>query len=51
MMEPHSNICDARPDTNNSLDGVIPTDATKEASAENTGSGQGIPVGWTIYSG
>ena len=49
-MEPHSNICDDRPNTNDSLDGLIPRDATKEASAENTGSGQGSQVGWTIYS-
>ena len=45
MMAPHSNVCDDRPNTNDSLDGVIPTDATKEASAENPGSGQGSQVG------
>ena len=37
MMAPHSNICDYRPNTNDSLDGVIPKDETKEASAENPG--------------
>ena len=36
MMAPHSNVCDDRPNTNDSLDGVIPTGAPKEASAENT---------------
>ena len=33
MMVPHSNVCDYRPNTNYSLDGVIPTNATNEASA------------------
>ena len=51
MMEPHSNVCDDRPKTNGSLDGVIPTDVTKEASTENPGSGQGSQAVWTIYSG
>ena len=51
MIAPHSNVCDDRPNTNDILDGVIPTDTTKESSAENTVSGQGIQVGWTIYSG
>ena len=37
MMEPHSNVCDERPNTNGSLDGVNPTDAAKDDSAENTG--------------
>ena len=37
MIEPHSNVCDYRPNTNDSLDGVIPKDETKEASAENPG--------------
>ena len=50
-MAPHSNVCDYRPNTNDSLDGVISTDATKEASAENTRSGQGTQIGWTIYRG
>ena len=50
-IEPNSNFCDGRPNTNDSLDGVIPADATKEASAENQGSGQGSQVGWAIYSG
>ena len=51
MMAHHSNICDDRPNTNDSLDGVIPTDATKEASAENPGLGQGSQVGWATYIG
>ena len=51
MMATYSNVCDNRSNTNDSLDGVIQTDATKEASAENLGSGQGSQVGWTIYSG
>ena len=51
IMAPHSNVCDDIPNTNESLDGVIPTDATNEASAENPGSGKGIQIGWTIYSG
>ena len=38
MMAPHYNVCDDRPNTNEILDEVIPTDATKEASAENPGS-------------
>ena len=50
MMAHHSNICDYRLNTNDSLDGVIPTDTTKEDSAENPGSGQGSQVGWIIYS-
>ena len=50
MMSPHSNVCDDIPNNNDILDGVIPTDATKEASAENSGLGQGIQLGWTIYS-
>ena len=37
MMAPHSNVCDDRPNTNDSLDGVIQTDATKETSAEIPG--------------
>ena len=36
-MAPHYNVCDDRPNTNESLDGVIPMDATKEDSAENKG--------------
>ena len=48
MMSPHSNVCDDIPNTNDSLDGLIPTDATKEASAENPGSIQGSQVGWKI---
>ena len=51
MMAPNSNVCEDRSNTNESLDGVIPTDATKEASAENPGSGQGSQVGWMIYRG
>ena len=51
IIAPHSNVCDDIPNTNDSLDGLIPTDATKEASAENPGSVQGIQVGRTIYSG
>ena len=51
MMAPHYNVYDDRPNTNDSLDGVIPTDVTKEDSAENPGSGQGSQVGWTIYIG
>ena len=50
MMAPHSNVRDEITNTNESLDGVIPTDATKEAFAENTGLGHGSQVGWTIYS-
>ena len=42
LMASHSNVCDDRHNTNDNLYGVIPTDATKEASAENLGSGQGI---------
>ena len=38
IMAPHYNVCDDRPNTNEILDEVIPTDATKEASAENPGS-------------
>ena len=34
MMAPHSNVCDDKLNTNDSLDGVIPTDATKESSVE-----------------
>ena len=34
MMALHSNVCDDRPNTNDKLDGVIPIDATKEASAK-----------------
>ena len=44
MMAPHSNVCDDRPNTNDILDGVIPTDTSKEDSAENPGSGQGRQV-------
>ena len=51
MMAPHSNVCDYRPNTNESLCRVITTETTKEASAEKPGSGQGSPLGWTIYSG
>ena len=51
MMATHSNVCDDRPNTNDSLDGVIPTDATNEASAENPGSEQCSQVRWTIDSG
>ena len=51
MMEPHSNVYDDRPNNNDSLDGAILMDATKEASVENPGSWQGSQVGWTIYSG
>ena len=50
MMAPHSNVCDDRPNTNNSLNGVITTDTTKEASVENPGLVQGSQVGWKIYS-
>ena len=50
-MAPYSNVCDDRSNTNNSLDGVIPTDMTKEASTENLGSGKGSQVGWKLYSG
>ena len=49
-MSPHSNVCDDTPNTNDSLDVVIPTEATKEASAENSGSGKGNQIRWTIYS-
>ena len=35
MMAPHFNVCDDRPNTNYSLDGVIPMDANKEDSTEN----------------
>ena len=31
MMASYSNVCDDRPNTNNSLNGVITTDTTKEA--------------------
>ena len=48
IMAPHSNVCDDIPNTNDSLDGVIPTEATKEDSEENMGSGKVIQVGWTI---
>ena len=34
IMSPHSNVCYDRPNTNDSLDGVIPTDMTKEASTK-----------------
>ena len=34
IMEPHSNVCDDKPNTNDSFYGVIPTDAAKEATAE-----------------
>ena len=51
MMAPHSNVCDDISNTNDSLDPVIQTDATKEDSAENPGSRQCIQVGRTIYSG
>ena len=34
MMENNSNVYDDRPNTNDSLDGVILTDATKEAYAK-----------------
>ena len=51
MMATYSNVCDNRSNTNDSLDGVIQTDATKEDSAENMGSVQGSQVGWMIYSG
>ena len=50
IISPHSNVCDGRPNTNDSLDGVIPTDTTNEASTENPGLIQGIQLGWTIYS-
>ena len=49
IMAPHSNVYDDRPNSNDSFDGVIPTDATKEASAKNTGLGKGSQVGWKIY--
>ena len=49
-MVPHSNVYDDRPNTNESLNEVIPTDATKEASAKYLLSEQGSQVGWTIYS-
>ena len=51
MMATHSNVCDDRTNTNTSLDGMIPTDATKEDYTENTGLGKGSQVGWMIYSG
>ena len=51
MVAHHSNVSDYKPNTNESLDGVIPVDATKEASAENLGLVQGSQVGWTIYRG
>ena len=38
MMATHSNVCDDRSNTKESLNGVIPTDAAKEASTENPGS-------------
>ena len=50
MMAPHSDFCDDRPNTIDSLDRVIPTDVTNVASAENPGSGQGSQVGQRIYS-
>ena len=34
MMAPHLNVCYGSPNPNDSLDGVIPTDVTKKASAE-----------------
>ena len=37
IMAPHSNVCDNRTNTNDILDGVIPTDATKDDYAENSG--------------
>ena len=51
IVEPHSNVFDDRPNTNDSLDGLIPTDITKEAPVENLGSGHRSHVGWMIYSG
>ena len=51
MMAHHSSVCYDIPNTNDSLDEVIPTDATKEASVENPVSGKGSQVGWTIYRG
>ena len=51
MMAHHSNVCDERPNTNDILDGLIPMDATKEDSAENSGLVQGSQLGWKIYSG
>ena len=50
MMASYSNVCDDRPNTNNSFDGLIPTDGTKEASTENPVSVEGSQLGWTIYS-
>ena len=41
IMAPHSNVYDDRPNTDDSLYGVITTNTTKEASAENPVSGQG----------
>ena len=49
-MAPYHNVCYDIPNTNDSLYGVIPTYATKEASVENPGYGQSSQVGWTIYS-
>ena len=49
MMEPHSKVFDYRTNTNKSVDGVILTDATMKAPAENSGYGQGRQVGWTIF--
>ena len=50
MMASHFNFCDYIPNTDDILDGVIPTDATKEYFAENPGLQQGSQLGWTIYS-
>ena len=44
MMEPYFNVCDNRPNTDEILDRVVPTDVTKEASAENMRSVQAIQV-------
>ena len=48
MVAPHLNVCDDITNTNYSLDGLIPMDANKEASAENPRSVEGSQVGWTI---
>ena len=50
MMASHFNFCDYIPNTDDILDGVIPTDATKEYFAENPGLQQGSQLGWTIYN-
>ena len=50
IMAPHSNVCDDRPNTNESWDGVIIMDVTKETTAENMGLGKGSQLGWTIYN-